>query len=71
MMIPYGMSVTVADVVMPDGAKLENAGVIPDELVLPSGEDIAVGNDPALARALTLLAVPFTSKEAGALPDKK
>jgi hypothetical protein len=70
MIVPYAMSVTVADVVMPDGGRLENAGVIPDELVLPTGEDIAAGNDPALARALTLLGVPFTAKEAGALPKK-
>lgn len=68
--IPYGMSVTIADVVMPDGGKLENAGVVPDELVLPTGEDIAAGKDPALARALTLLGVPFTPKEAGALPNR-
>ena len=71
MIIPYGMSVTIADVVLPDGGKLENEGVIPDELVLPTGEDIALGNDPALARALTLLGVPFTPKEAGALQVKK
>ena len=68
--IPYGMSVTIADVVMPDGGKLENAGVVPDELVLPTGEDIALRNDPALARALTLLGLPFTPKEAGALPNR-
>ena len=71
MIIPYGVSVTVADVVMADGGKLENVGVVPDELVLPTGEDIAQGNDPALARALTLLGVPLSPKEAGALPDKK
>jgi C-terminal processing protease CtpA/Prc len=71
MIIPYGMSVTVADVVMPDGGKLENVGVIPDEVVLPSGEEIAAGNDPVLARALTMLGVPLTAREAGALPDKK
>jgi len=69
--IPYGTSVAIADVVMPDGGKLENAGVIPDELVLPTGEDIAAGNDPVLARALTLLGVPFTPKKAGALPDRR
>jgi C-terminal processing protease CtpA/Prc len=68
--VPYATSVTIADVVMPDGGKLENVGVIPDELVLPTGEDLAAGNDPALARALTLLGVPFTPKEAGALPKK-
>jgi len=69
--VAYGMSITVADVVMPDGGKLENVGVTPDELVLPTGEDIAAGNDPALARALTMLGVPFTPKEAGALSPKK
>jgi C-terminal processing protease CtpA/Prc len=67
----YGTSVTIADLVMPDGGKLENAGVIPDELVLPTGEDVAAGNDPVMARALTLLGVPFTPKKAGALPDRK
>jgi C-terminal processing protease CtpA/Prc len=67
----YGTSVTIADLIMPDGGKLENTGVVPDYVVLPTGEDIAAGNDPALARALTLLGVPFTSKQAGALPDRK
>ena len=69
--VAYGTSVTIADLVMPDGGKLENAGVIPDEVLLPTGEDIAAGNDPVLARALTLLGVPFTPKKAGALPDRK
>jgi C-terminal processing protease CtpA/Prc len=69
--VAYGMSVTIADLVMPDGGKLENVGVIPDELVLPTGEDIAAGNDPVLARALTMLGVPVTAKEAGALSEKK
>ncbi|MDQ6768633.1 MAG: S41 family peptidase [Gemmatimonadota bacterium] len=68
--IVYGTSVTIADLVMPDGGKLENAGVIPDEVVLPTGEDIAARNDPALARALNLLGVPFTPQKAGALPDR-
>ena len=67
----YGTSVTIADLIMPDGGKLENTGVVPDYVVLPTGEDIAAGNDPALARALTLLGVPFTPKQAGALPDRK
>lgn len=67
----YGASITISDVVMPDGGKLENVGVTPDDMVLPTGEDIATGNDPALARALTLLGMPFTSKEAGALQLKR
>jgi C-terminal processing protease CtpA/Prc len=69
--ILYGTSVTIADVVMPDGGRLENVGVIPDELVLPTGEDIAAGNDPALARALTVLGVPTTPKQAGALAGRR
>jgi C-terminal processing protease CtpA/Prc len=71
LIISYGSSVTVSDLVMPDGAKLENVGVTPDEVVLPTGEDIAAGNDPVLAHALTLLGVPFTPKDAGALRLKK
>lgn len=69
--VSYGASVTIADLVMPDGGKLENTGVIPDEVVLPTGEDIAAGSDPVLARALTFLGIPFTPKEAGALRDRK
>lgn len=65
--ISYGASVTISDLIMPDGGKLENAGVTPDDLVLPTGEDIAAGRDPALARALTFLGVPFTPKDAGAI----
>jgi carboxyl-terminal processing protease len=71
MIVLYGSSVTIADLVMPDGGKLENAGVIPDEVVLPTGEDIAAGRDPVLARALAFLGVPFTPKEAGALLNRK
>lgn len=65
--VSYGASVTISDVVMPDGGKLENVGVTPDDVVLPTGDDIATGSDPALAHALTFLGIPFTPKEAGAL----
>jgi C-terminal processing protease CtpA/Prc len=67
LIISYGSSVAISDLVMPDGGKLENVGVTPDEFMLPTGEDIAAGSDPVLAHALTLLGVPFTPKEAGAL----
>ena len=69
--VSYGASVTIADLIMPDGGKLENAGVIPDEVVLPTGEDIAAGSDPVLAHALNFLGFPFTPKEAGALRARK
>jgi C-terminal processing protease CtpA/Prc len=71
LIIVYGASVTISDLVMPDGGKLENVGVTPDELMLPTGEDIAAGSDPVLAHALTFLGVPFTPKDAGALRLRK
>ena len=63
----YGASVTVADLVMPDGGRLEGGGVTPDELILPSGEDLRDRRDPALARALTLAGVATTPEQAGRL----
>jgi carboxyl-terminal processing protease len=44
--------VTVADVVMPDGGRLEKRGVLPDFEVMPTADDLATGRDPALALAL-------------------
>lgn len=63
--VPYGVSVTQADVIMSDGKSLEGSGVAPDEVVLPSAEDLAVGRDPALARAAALLGAAITPEEAG------
>ncbi len=63
----YYTSVTVADPVFADGARLEGRGVIPDEIVLPSGADLAAGRDPALARAITLAGHAITPEAAGSL----
>lgn len=63
----YYTSVTVADLVFADGTRLEGRGVIPNEIVLPSGADLATRRDPALARAITLAGHAFTPEAAGAL----
>jgi len=63
----FGASVTVADVIMPDGKSLENAGVTSDEVVTPTGADLAAHRDPALARAAELSGVKLEPEKAGTL----
>ena len=65
--VPYYTSVTQADLVFADGTRLEGRGVIPDEIVLPSGADLARHRDPALARAITLAGRAITPEDAGLL----
>ncbi|MCA1643482.1 MAG: hypothetical protein LC785_16385 [Acidobacteria bacterium] len=68
----YGTSVTDADIVMADGKRLEGAGVTPDEVLFPTGADLAAGRDPALARAAALVGVTLFPEKAGALfPEPK
>jgi carboxyl-terminal processing protease len=61
----YGTSITVADLKMSDGFSLEKVGVTPDEVLLPTGADLAAGRDPVLARAITLLGGTMTAEQAG------
>lgn len=65
--VPYGASITDADLIMPDGQSLERVGVTPDELLLPTPEDLAASSDPVLARAVTLLGGSLDAKAAGAM----
>ena len=69
----YGTSVTVADAIMSDGRSLERVGVAPDELLLPTGVDMAAKRDPVLSRAAALVGVKLDPDKAGALfpPDWK
>jgi carboxyl-terminal processing protease len=61
----YGASVTVGDLVMPDGESLEKKGVTPDQTLLPSGADLRESKDPVLAYAAKLAGVDITPEKAG------
>jgi C-terminal processing protease CtpA/Prc len=65
--VVYGVLVADAELVMADGGKLEGVGVLPDAVVLPTAAQLAAGDDPALARALTLLGHPTDPAAAGAV----
>jgi len=63
--ILFGVSVTNSDVIMTDGKSIEHTGVRPDEIVLPTGDDLAKGRDPALAKAVELLGGNLPPEAAG------
>ncbi len=65
--ISYGVMITAADPIMPDGGRLEKKGVEPDFKVLPTAEDLSAGRDPALAQALKFSGQSMDAQAAGAL----
>jgi C-terminal processing protease CtpA/Prc len=63
----YGVQVTVADMIMTDGKSLEHVGITPDEILLPTADDLATGRDPLLARAAALVGAKLDATSAGKL----
>ena len=63
----FGISATDADVIMADGQSLEHIGVSPDELLLPTAQDMSLNHDPVMARAASLVGIQLDPKKAGEL----
>jgi C-terminal processing protease CtpA/Prc len=65
--IPFGVEITVGSLLMADGKSLENTGVTPDVIVLPSEADLASGRDPVLAYAIEMAGGKLDATAAGKL----
>jgi carboxyl-terminal processing protease len=61
----YAFLVANADLLMTDGHSLEQVGVEPDILVLPTADDLAAKRDPAMAKAAALVGGHLSPEEAG------
>ena len=65
--IYYILSVTSANILMADGKSLENTGVMPDELLIPTAADLAAGRDIVLSHAADLVGLKLDPVAAGKL----
>ncbi len=63
----FGAAITVGDLIMTDGKSLEKRGVIPDEIKLPTGKDLAESKDPVLSYAARLAGIEISPEKAGTM----
>lgn len=61
----YAMSVTIGDIIMKDGNRVEGVGVLPDESIVPTGLALRLKVDPVLSHAATKLGANLTPEKAG------
>ena len=60
-------SISVFDLLLGDGGRLEHIGVVPDKVILPTGNDMASKRDPVLSQAASILGGTLDPGRAGAL----
>lgn len=61
----YGINLTVGDLIMSDGNRLEGFGVVPDFRIGPTALAVAQKSDPVLAYAAALFGTKISSEQAG------
>ncbi len=68
----FGSSITVADLIMKDGKSLEKIGVTPDVRLIPTGKNLAERQDIVMSKALESLGLSVTPEVAGKFfPDNE
>jgi C-terminal processing protease CtpA/Prc len=68
--VTYTVQLTVQDLIMNDEGRLENTGVMPEWIVLPTGADIAAKRDPQMTKALALAGVQIDPVQAAKIYGK-
>jgi carboxyl-terminal processing protease len=64
-----GLQITVFEILSSDGKKLNQVGVMPDEVVEPDAVALASGEDPVLSRAVEILRGSAGSAQVGNLRE--